>query len=103
MFAPKFIKLFTFTLRWLEIQETNLPEDSDDDTIASLKDKEGQIEVAYNDMIICFALPCCLGTCHIIYRNNTVAVISALLSVNLRLLFSCTEESRKQRKDYSYL
>ncbi|XP_067048762.1 dystrophin-like isoform X1 [Acropora muricata] len=29
---------------WLEIQETNLPEDSDHDTIASLKDKEGQIE-----------------------------------------------------------
>ena len=65
LFASKFIELFTF--RWLEIQERNLPEDFDHDTISSLKDKEGQIAVAYHAMIICFALPCCLVTSHIIY------------------------------------
>ena len=36
-----------FFPRWLKDQEDKLPEDSDEDTIASLKDKEGQIAVCF--------------------------------------------------------
>ena len=36
----------SLSFRWLKTQEEKLPEDSNEDTIASLKEKEGKIAVS---------------------------------------------------------